>query len=59
MENKYKIGDSFIKEGKKYTVFATKEENKGTLFPTGMDYLIVTDDLKEHRFVQEADLDQT
>jgi hypothetical protein len=58
MENKYKIGDSFIIEGEKYTVFATKDENKGMLFPKGMDYLIVTDDNKERRFVLEKELDQ-
>ena len=59
MENKYKIGDSFMIEEERYTVFATREENKGMLFPKGMDYLIVTDDSKERRFVQEAALDQT
>ena len=57
MESKYKIGDSFIIEDERYTVFATKDENKGMLFPKGMDYLIVTDDNKERRFVQENELD--
>lgn len=57
MENKYKIGDSFIIEEERYTVFATKDENKGMLFPKGMDYLIVTDDNKGRRFVQENELD--
>jgi hypothetical protein len=33
MENKYKIGDSFIIGDERYTVFATKDENKGMLFP--------------------------
>lgn len=59
MENKYKIEDSFIIEGERYTIFATKEENKGMLFPKGMDYLIVTNDSKKRRFVQENELDQT
>lgn len=57
MENKYKIGDSFIIDGERHTVFATKDENKGMLFPKGMDYLIVRDDSKELRFVQESELD--
>lgn len=57
MENKYKIGDSFIIGTARYIVFATREENKGMLFPKGMDYLIVTDDNKERRFVMENELD--
>jgi hypothetical protein len=58
MENKYKIGDSFMIEGERFTIFATRGENKGMLFPKGMDYLMVTDDNKERKFVQEGDLDQ-
>lgn len=57
MENKYKIGDSFIIGDTRYTIFATREENKGMLFPKGMDYLIVADDNKERRFVMENELD--
>jgi hypothetical protein len=58
MEPKYKIGDSFIINDERYTVFATRDENKGMLFPKGMDYLIVTDNNKERRFVNENELDQ-
>lgn len=58
MENKYKIGDSFIIGDTKYTIFATREYNKGMLFPKGMHYLIVTDDSKERRFVMENELDR-
>ena len=35
------------------TVLATREENKGMLFPGAVDYLMVTDDNKERRFVME------
>lgn len=58
MEHKYKIGDFFMIEGARYTVLATRIANKSMLFPKGMDYLMVTDDFKKHRFVMENELDK-